>query len=254
MEQIRGLTTEEAEKRLKEVGPNRIFEPEKFSFFSIAKHEITEPMILLLFVVGIFYSIWGKLGDAITIFVVIFLLVFAEVFNEFRAKKAISSLEKITAPKTKVLRDGNVAEVYSEEVVPGDVLILTTGTKIAADAKVQKSIGLQVDESALTGESFPVEKNENDEIYAGCTVVSGEGEAVVVSTGKATKLGQIAANLKEVKAPADCLAIGNEVFGRKIGLPCSVFLHTHSCHRYHTGKRPKNNDFNRAFTCLRNHS
>jgi len=87
MEQTKGLTTEEAQKRLKEVGPNRIFEPEKFSFFSIAKHEITEPMILLLFVVGIFYSIWGKLGDAITIFVVIFLLVFAEVFNEFRAKK-----------------------------------------------------------------------------------------------------------------------------------------------------------------------
>ncbi len=216
MEQIRGLTTEEAEKRLKEVGPNRIFEPEKFSFFSIAKHEITEPMILLLFVVGIFYSIWGKLGDAITIFVVIFLLVFAEVFNEFRAKKAISSLEKITAPKTKVLRDGNVAEVYSEEVVPGDVLILTTGTKIAADAKVQKSIGLQVDESALTGESFPVEKNENDEIYAGCTVVSGEGEAVVVSTGKATKLGQIAANLKEVKAPRTALQLAMRSLAGKL--------------------------------------
>jgi len=89
--------------------------------------------------------------------------------------------------------------VYSEEVVPDDVLILTTGTKIAADAKVQKSIGLQVDESALTGESFPVEKNENDEIYAGCTVVSGEGEAVVVRTGKATKLGKSLQTLKKLR-------------------------------------------------------
>jgi len=202
-----GFTSEEAQKRLSEFGPNQIFKPTKISFFGIAKHEVTEPMILLLLVVGFFYSLWGKLEDAITIFVVIFLLVLAEVYNEFRAKKAIASLEKIAAPKTKVLRNGNITEIDSENVVPGDILILTSGTKVAADAKVERSIGLQVDESSLTGESFPQDKNNNDEIYAGTVVVSGEGQAVVFATGKNTKLGKIATTLKEIKPPKTALQL-----------------------------------------------
>jgi Ca2+-transporting ATPase len=152
-----GLTTEEALARSRHVGPNLIFKPAKISFWGIAGHEVTEPMILLLLVVGFFYSILGKLSDAITIFVVICLLVLAEVYNEFRAKKAIASLEKIAAPRTKVLRDGKVGEIDSEGVVPGDILVLTLGTKIADDAKVRSSTGLQVDESALTGVYFPQE-------------------------------------------------------------------------------------------------
>lgn len=123
----KGLSSGEAQKRLAEFGPNLIFKPSKISFFKIAQHEVTEPMILLLLVVGIFYTIWGKLEDAITIFTVIILLVLAEVYNEFRAKKAIAALAKIAAPKTKVRRDGNIAEIESENVVPGDVLILTSG-------------------------------------------------------------------------------------------------------------------------------
>jgi len=96
-----GLSSDEAAEHLIKFGPNQIFKSGKVSFFGIARHEITEPMILLLLVVGFFYSIWGELADAITIFVVIILLVFAEVYNEFRAKKAIASLEKIAAPLTK---------------------------------------------------------------------------------------------------------------------------------------------------------
>ena len=88
-----GLSSGEAQEKLLKSGPNRIFKPTEISFFGIARHEVTEPMILLLLVVGFFYSIWGKLEDAITIFIVIVLLVFAEVYNEFRAKKAIASLE-----------------------------------------------------------------------------------------------------------------------------------------------------------------
>ena len=87
-----GLSSSEAAARLKQAGPNELFKPEKISFFGIARHEVTEPMILLLLFVGVVYSIWGKLDDAVTIFIVIALLVFAEVYNEFRAKKAISAL------------------------------------------------------------------------------------------------------------------------------------------------------------------
>jgi Ca2+-transporting ATPase len=212
----KGLTSKEAQKRLLEFGPNQIFEPAKISFFGIAKHEVTEPMILLLLVVGFFYSLWGELGDAITIFVVIFLLVLAEVYNEFRAKKAIASLKKIAAPKTKVLRDGEISEIDSENVVPADILILTSGTKIAADAKIQQNIGLQVDESALTGESFPQDKNVDDNIYAGTVIVSGEGQAVVFATGKNTKLGKTAAALKEIKPPKTTLQLAMKSLAGKL--------------------------------------
>jgi Ca2+-transporting ATPase len=212
----KGLSSGEAQKRLSEFGPNLIFKPSKISFFKIAQHEVTEPMILLLLVVGIFYTLWGKLEDAITIFTVIILLVLAEVYNEFRAKKAIAALEKIAAPKTKVRRDGNIAEIESENVVPGDILILTSGTKIAADAKAAGALNLQVDESALTGESFPQDKNDNDEIYAGTIVVAGEGQAEVFATGKETRLGKIATTLKEVKPPRTALQLAMKSLAGKL--------------------------------------
>jgi Ca2+-transporting ATPase len=196
-----GLAGAEAKKRLEEFGPNRFVKPREVSFFSIAIEEITEPMILLLLFVGVVYSFWGKLEDALTIFVIIVLLVLAEVWNEYRAKKAIASLSKIAAPKTRALRDGRIAEIKTEEVVPGDVLILGQGTRVAADAKLLVSYDVQVDESALTGESFPVAKKEGDEVYAGTVVVSGEGKAEVVGTGKNTKLGKLSATAREIKPP-----------------------------------------------------
>lgn len=196
-----GLTEAEAKKRLAEFGPNRIVKPGEVSFLGIAVEEITEPMILLLLVVGFFYSIWGKLEDALTIFVVIILLVLAEVWNEYRAKKAIASLSKIAAPKTRVLRDGHIKEVNTEDVVPGDILILSQGTRVAADAKLVVSYSIQVDESALTGESYPVYKKAGDEIYAGTVVVAGEGEAEALATGKSTKLGKLSATAREIKEP-----------------------------------------------------
>jgi len=196
-----GLTSAEANKRLQNTGPNQIFKPTKISFFQIAQHEVTEPMILLLLFVGIIYSFWGKLDDAVTIFIVIALLVFAEVYNEFRAKKAIASLERIAAPRSKVMRDAVITEVASEEVVPGDVLILGSGTKLAADSRVIKAVDVQIDESILTGESFPKDVKEGDSIFAGTIVVAGEGLAEVATTGEGTKLGAIAASAKQVRAP-----------------------------------------------------
>jgi len=196
-----GLTSVEAKKRLVISGTNQIFNPTKISFFGIARHEVTEPMILLLLFVGFIYSIWGKLDDALTIFAVIALLVFAEVYNEFRAKKAIASLERIAAPRSKVMRDAVITEVASEEVVPGDVILLGSGTKIAADSRIIKAVDVQIDESILTGESFPKEVKEGDSVFAGTIVVAGEGLAEIVTTGAGTKLGAIAATAKQIRAP-----------------------------------------------------
>jgi len=212
----KGLSSAEAEKRLLKSGPNLIFKSTKVSFLGIAKEEVTEPMILLLLVVGFFYSIWGKVEDAVTIFIVIFLLVLSEVFTEFRAKKAISSLTKIASPKTKVLRDGVITEIDSEKIVVGDILILTSGTKISADAKIQKSIDLQIDESSLTGESFPQDKNNDDAVFAGTVVIFGEGQAEVIATGKDTKLGKTAASLKEIKSPKTPLQLAMKSLAGKL--------------------------------------
>ncbi|MDD1678961.1 MAG: HAD-IC family P-type ATPase, partial [Methanomicrobiales archaeon] len=211
-----GLSDEEARKRLGQFGPNLIFKPTKIRFWGIARHEVAEPMILLLLVVGFFYSLWGKFEDALTIFAVILLLVLAEVYNEFRAKKAIASLEKIAAPRTKVLRDGAMVEIDAEHVVPGDLLILTPGTKVAADGQVRQSLDLQIDESSLTGESFPLSKDPHDKIYAGTVVVFGEGQAEVVATGRQTKLGQTAAALKQIKPPKTALQLAMKSLARKL--------------------------------------
>jgi Ca2+-transporting ATPase len=211
-----GLTSIQVRENLLKFGPNQIFKPGKISFFGIARHEVTEPMILLLLVVGFFYSVWGELGDAITIFIVIFLLVLAEVVNEYRAKAAIASLARIAAPKTRVIRGGKIVEVNSEEIVPDDLLVLTTGTKVAADARVIKGIGLQADESALTGESFPQGKMEGDEISAGTVIVNGEGQARVVLTGPRTKLGLIAAAAKEIRPPRTALQLAMRSLAGKL--------------------------------------
>jgi len=211
-----GLTESEAQKKLAQFGLNKIIIPKEISFWSIAKEEVTEPMILLLLVVGFFYTLWGKLEDALTIFVVIMLLVFVEVWNEFRAKKAIASLSKISAPKTKVLRDNEIKEIKTEEVVPGDILILTPGTRVAADSKISLSYSLQFDESSLTGESFPAEKKANEEIFAGTLVVAGEGQAEVFAIGKATKMGKISELSREIKEPKTVLQLAMKDLSKKL--------------------------------------
>ncbi|MCL4406228.1 MAG: cation-transporting P-type ATPase [Patescibacteria group bacterium] len=196
-----GLTSFEADRLLRRIGPNQIFKPEKISFWVIGRHEITEPMILLLFVVGVVYSLWGRLEDAVTIFVVISLLVFAEVWNEFRAKKAISALADLAAPKAKAVRDGNFVEIDPRTIVPGDILTLAVGTRVAADGVVEEGLGLQADESSLTGESLSEEKTKGSAVYAGTIIVSGEGRLKVTTTGAKTKFGQIAAALKTIAPP-----------------------------------------------------
>jgi Ca2+-transporting ATPase len=220
---VKGLSSDEAGKRLFTYGPNLFGEPERISFFRIARHEVTEPMILLLLVVGIFYSVWGNLLDSFTIFGVIVLLVLAEVHNEYRAKKAIASLEKITAPGAKVVRDGRIIDIDTAGVVPGDILVLSTGASVSADARITDAIGLQVDESALTGESFPQDKQRGSEIYAGTVILSGEAEAEVFATGRATRLGEISATMKQVKPPRTSLQKGMKSLVKKLVFVAGFF-------------------------------
>jgi Ca2+-transporting ATPase len=210
-----GLSPAEAERRLQQARPNRLFTPAPVRFWAIAWDEIREPMILLLLIVGFFYSLWGSLGDAITIFIVILCLVAAEVINEFRAKRAIAALERLSAPKARVRRGGEVTTIDTEKVVVGDVLILVPGVRLPADAKLLSVVDFSVDEGALTGESLPVEKSVDDAVFAGTVVAGGEGEAEVTATGRATRLGQMAAQLGTVKPPKTRLQLAmNSLAGK----------------------------------------
>ena len=211
-----GLSMDEAKARLAQFGSNRIFQPAPVRFWAIAREEITEPMILLLLVVGVAYSLWGELGDAATVFAVIIVLVFAEVYNEFRAKRAIAALERIAAPKARVVRDGVVTNIDAETIVPGDVLVLIPGTRVPADAEVTESRNLACDEAALTGESFPVEKSANDSVFAGTVVVGGEGGAIVTATGKVTRLGGIGRALEQVTQPRTPLQLAMKALAGKL--------------------------------------
>jgi len=155
-----GLSPDESRKRLAEFGPNKLTEAVKTTFWGTFWEEVREPMILLLFVVGVVYSIWGKLGDVITIFSVIVLLVLSEVYTEYRAHAAISALRKLTPNTSPVVRGAAHVQVSSEQIVPGDVVPLEAGDRVPADGRVIESFGLQVDESPLTGESAPVVKED----------------------------------------------------------------------------------------------
>ena len=211
-----GLSSQQARAQLDKFGPNEIYQPHKISMLGIAREEVAEPMILLLILTGVIYSFLGALSDAITIFAVIVLLIYSEVLTEYRAKVAIDALQKLAAVKTRVKRDGQVLEIDTLEIVPDDVLILAPGTTINADAKVNKSRGLQVDESALTGEAYPVQKEPGDVVSAGTFVVAGEGEAVVTTTGKQTRLGQIAAKTKDIVIPRTALQLATKSLAGKL--------------------------------------
>jgi len=221
----RGLTSEDAESRLKRYGENVLVEEEKESFLDALKEEVREPMILLLITVGVLYSILGSdhLLDALTIFTVIIVLVTVEVYNEYKAEQGVESLKKLTSPISMVLRDGKLSEVPSAQIVPGDVLLLSGGERISADARLIRAYGLQLDESSLTGESLPILKDAEavvpanaqiadltNMVLAGTLITQGEGLSVVTSTGKNTELGRVSKLTEEAKEPDTPLQVTME--------------------------------------------
>ncbi len=210
----KGLTDQEAAARLNHVGKNTLVEEREIRFLGILREEITEPMILLLIVVGVLYSILGSLTDALTIIVIIIILVLAEVWNEYRAKRSISALRQLAPPTAIVLRNGQPIEVQTAFLVPGDILLLKVGQRVPADARLLEAYGLEVDESSLTGESFPAAKDANivlpDEtritdqtnmLFTGTVITRGRAKAIVTATGVNSELGRVAGITKAAKEP-----------------------------------------------------
>jgi Ca2+-transporting ATPase len=209
-----GLSNQEARERLERSGPNALSGEKKESFWEEFFEELREPMVLLLLVTGVLYAVWGELADAITIFVIILALNTIEVVNEQRSKKAIASLHKMAEPMAAVLRAGHYVTIPAEDVVPGDLLAMQAGHRVPADARLVESSGLAVDESALTGEAVPAEKEaeprlesgtplaeRRNMVYASTLVSRGKGTALAVSTGMQTEIGRIAGLARGIKEP-----------------------------------------------------
>ena len=210
----KGLTEQEAAVRLNQYGRNALVEEREIRFLGILREEITEPMILLLMAVGVLYSILGSLTDALTIIIIIITLVLAEVWNEYRAKHSISALRQLAPPTAMVLRNGQIVEVQTAFLVPGDILLLKVGQRVQADARLLEAYGLEVDESSLTGESFPAAKDalgmlpsetrisdQTNMVFTGTVITKGRAKAVVTATGVNSELGRVAGITKAAREP-----------------------------------------------------
>jgi magnesium-transporting ATPase (P-type) len=207
-----GLSPDEARKRLESYGPNRIRAGEMMPWYRILVHQFTDPLIYILLLAAAASLIFREFIDAIVILIVVVLNGVIGFVQELRARKAIHALARMSAPKANVLREGEAMDVDSEEVVPGDILILASGARIAADCRLLEIRDLKVDESALTGESEAAAKQEDpvdDEkavpgdqfsmVFAGTSVTAGRGVGIVVRTGDISELGRIAKKTREME-------------------------------------------------------
>ena len=180
---------------------------------------VTDPMAALLVVASAIYLVLGDVRDALVTSIALVPIVAVTVILEVRAERALESLRTLTAPTATVARDGVEQRLTAREIVPGDLLVVREGDIVAADAQLIAGSDLVVDESSLTGESHPVTKSvlraEEDELYAGTTVLSGRGRAVVTATGARTrygKIGTLVATIKPTPTPIQRL------IGRLVGM------------------------------------
>jgi len=211
------LLTSTVKQRIEKYGPNKLAEEEKISKLKILLHQFTSPLIYILLIAGVVTILLKEYIDSGVIFAVVILNAIIGFVQEYKAEKSVRALKKMVVPKARVIRDGKEKEVNSEELVPGDIVLLTSGMKVPADIRLIHTIELKIDESMLTGESVPVEKistpikqenlppgDQKNMAFMGTIVVSGRAKGVVVETGERTILGKIAKEVKEltgVRAP-----------------------------------------------------
>lgn len=201
-----GLTTEEAQKRLKENGPNQFDEHQKDSILVLLWRQMNSMLIYILIAAAMISLFVGEMADAIIILAVIILNAVIGVIQEAKAEKALEELKKMSTPKAVVKRDGVIQEISSEEVVVGDVVILDAGRFVPADIQLVETANLKVEESSLTGESVAVDKDatweslnkdvplgdQQNMAFMSTLATYGRGIGIVVRIGMDTEIGKIA--------------------------------------------------------------
>lgn len=226
-----GLTDAEAGERLIQHGPNKLAEEERTSKLKILLHQFTTPLIYILLVAAIVTSLLKEYVDTGVIMAVVILNAIIGYIQEFKAEESVRALKKMVVPKARVIRRSKEKEIDSEELVPGDIVLLASGAKAPADLRLFKTMELRIEEAMLTGESIPVEKtastikednltpgDQRNMAFMGTAVVSGRAKGIVVETGQGTNLGQIAKEVREVSAVKTPLQEKLERFAKLIGL------------------------------------
>ncbi len=203
-----GLTSAEAQKRLLKYGINSIKSKTETGTFRLFLSQFKSPIILILLFATVLSVYLGEIIDAAIIFIIVLFSGLLSFWQEYGANNAVQKLLELVQIKADVLRDSKEVEISIESVVPGDIAVLNAGDAVAGDCLIVESVSMFVDESALTGETYPVEKQagvfSNDAelssrtncLWMGTHVISGTGKAIVVRTGEATEFGKIAERLK----------------------------------------------------------
>jgi Ca2+-transporting ATPase len=207
-----GLTQAEATHRSKEFGSNEIIESGLKNPWLILWEHLSASVVVVLVIAAVVSALLRDYRDSVAIVAIIVLNAALGFGQEYRAEKAIAALRRLAVPSVKVRRDGEVLSISAVNLVPGDIVFLEAGSAVAADCRVLESVGLQTLESALTGESEPIEKiaraldradlalgDRQNMVYLGTFVTAGRGLAVVTATGMRTELGQIASMIQTVK-------------------------------------------------------
>ncbi len=228
---LTGLATEEAKKRLAEHGPNEIIEKRRRSLLSILLGQFADFMIVVLLVAALISGFIGEPQDTIAILVIVLLNAIIGTVQEFRAERAVAALQKMAAPEAHVLRDAKAVTLEAAELVPGDVVMLEAGNIVPADLRLLEEEELQVDESALTGESHAVEKQTEplpdtelaigdrfNLVFKSSMITRGRGKGVVIASGMETEIGQIAEMLQVEAGVKTPLQKRLSRFGRYLAL------------------------------------
>lgn len=202
-----GLADEQAEKKLSRYGQNTLESEGGPGILEIAVKQIKSPLIYLLLAAAVLSYATGHLVDALVILAVVLLNTFLGVFQEYRAEQALVAIRDMVTTTATVLRDGRETEVDTGNIVPGDIIVVSAGSRVPADARIVRSFSLAVDESSLTGESVPVNKgsqpvdsdaslgDRSSMLYMSTMVTDGRGFAVVTDTGMDTEMGGIAGDM-----------------------------------------------------------
>ena len=217
---IKGLTDQEVINSRLEHGNNELNHQTKNVFLSVLAETVKEPMLILLLVAGVLYLISGNTGEAIFMLSAIILVSAISFYQDSRSRNALEALKELSQPRTKVVRNGNIYFVNSKEVVVNDCIIVEEGSLITADAEVIYSNDFTVNESILTGESFPVEKSAkgDNKIFSGTIVSTGMSIAIVHKTGDSTELGKISESLKNIEEEKTPLQVQIRNFVQKMAL------------------------------------
>jgi Ca2+-transporting ATPase len=232
-----GLSSTEAARRLAEHGPNELQASHGVSPWAIFADQLKNVLIVILLIAVVLSAVLGHGMEALVIGIIVFFAVLLGFVQEYRAERAIEALREMAAPTANVRRDGPERAVPARELVPGDIIRLSAGDRVPADARLIEAVNLQIDEAALTGESLPVDKqtdtlglgnlpvgDRKNMAYSGTAVTYGRGRAVVVATGMGTEVGQIAQLLQTVETGKTPLQENLDRVGRALAVGALVVV------------------------------